>query len=212
VKTSKPGFAKSRCGVISESLTFLVAEVNRYFTARLGPATPDRVVLGNIARLADNDGNSGGNSGDNGVAMLSLVNVEEDRVARNPENFRRLDDRVIYRSPQIHLNLYVLFTAHTPAYATALETLSYIVQCFQYRRTFDPTLNPNLDPRIEKLTVDLVSMNFEQVNHLWSTLGGKYLPSALYKVRMVKLDEPTNYAEGEPIREIELTAFSSNVL
>ena len=142
--------------------------------------------------------------------MLSLVNVEEDRVARNPENFRRLDDRVIYRSPQICLNLYVLFAVHTPAYATALETLSYIIQCFQYQRTFESILNPNLDPRIEKLTVDLVSMNFEQINHLWGTLGGKYLPSALYKVRMLKLEEPTNYAEGEPIREIELTAVSSS--
>ncbi len=191
--------------MISEALTFLVAEVNRYLNARLGPATADRVALGNIAKLADNDGNGGGGGGgNNGVAMLTLVNVEEDRVSRNPENFRRLDDQIVYRNPVIRLNLYGLFSAHTSTYPTALEILSYIVQCFQAQNTFESAANPNLDPRIGTLTVDLFTMNFEQSNHLWSILGGKYLPSVLYKIRLVSIEDTTNIAGGGTIREINL--------
>jgi hypothetical protein len=52
------------------------------------------------------------------------------------------------------------------------------------------------------LSLDLFSLNFEQINHLWSTIGGKYFPSALYKVRLVTIEDQTNYANGEPIREI----------
>jgi hypothetical protein len=52
--------------------------------------------------------------------------------------------------------------------------------------------------------VDLYTMNFEQVNHLWSTLGGKYLPSALYKVRQVTLNENVTTSESSFIKEIQL--------
>lgn len=190
--------------MIADALTFLVGEVNRYLNARLGPAAADRVVLGNVARLADSEGSGSGNAGTSGVAMLTLVNLEEEKAARNPENFRRLDDQVAYRNPPIQLNLYGLFSAHTNTYATALEILSYIIQCFQAQRTFESASNPNLDARIGRLTVDLVSLNFEQLNHLFSTLGGKYLPSVLYKVRLVRIEDATPQSVGEPIREINL--------
>jgi hypothetical protein len=195
--------------VIAEALTFVVGEVNRYLNARLGPVTPDRVVLGNIARLADNDGNAGNNAS-NGVAMLSLVNLEEDKVSRNPENFRRIGDELVYRNPAVRLNLFGLFSAHTTAYSTALEILSLIIQCFQAQRTFEPAVNPHLDPRIEQLTLDLFTLNFEQVNHLWSTLGGKYYPSVLYKIRLVAIEDTTPYAGGELIQEISLNGKTLN--
>lgn len=196
--------------MISEAFTFLTAEVNRYLDARLGPATPQRVVLGNIARLADSEGNSGGSPGNNSVAMLTLVNIEEDKASRNPQNFRRLDATIVYRNPSIQLNLYGLFSAHTNTYSTALEILSYIIQCFQTQRTFESQTDPNLDAQIGKLTVDLFSLNFEQINHLWSTLGGKYYPSVLYKIRLVKIEDTTALAGGGVIREIDLNGRSKS--
>jgi Pvc16 N-terminal domain len=191
--------------VIAETLTFLLSEVNRYLTSRLGPATADRVVLGNIARLADNEGNNNNNAGGSGLAMLTLVNIEEDKVSRTPENFRRDDGRIVYRNPKINLNLYVLFSGYATVYSTALEIVSYIIQCFQYQRTFKPSIYPALDSRIEQLSLDLFTLNFEQINHLWSTIGGKYFPSVLYKVRLITIEDQTNYANGEPIREIVLS-------
>jgi hypothetical protein len=82
--------------------------------------------------------------------------------------------------------------------------LSYILQFFQYQNVFTPISHPALDSRIQKLIVDLYSLNFEQVNHLWSTLGGKYLPSVLYKVRQVTVDEDITTSEGGFIKQIQL--------
>lgn len=190
--------------MISEALAFLIAEANRYLDAQLGNATPERVVLGNIARLGDNEAIGGGSAGNSGVAMLTLVNIEEDKASRNPQHFRRLDDQIIYRNPSIQLSLYGLFSAHTNTYPTALEILNYIVQCFQAQRTFDSQSHPNLDPQIGNLTVDLFSLSFEQLNHLWSILGGKYYPSVLYKVRLVRIEDTTALAGGGVVREIHL--------
>ena len=52
--------------------------------------------------------------------------------------------------------------------------------------------------------VDLFSLNFEQVNHLWSTLGGKYMPSVLYKIRQVTIDENLTVSESGFIKTIQL--------
>jgi hypothetical protein len=36
--------------------------------------------------------------------------------------------------------------------------------------------------------VELYSLSLEQQNQLWGSLGAKYLPSAIYKVRLVVID------------------------
>ena len=60
------------------------------------------------------------------------------------------------------------------------------------------------DPRrteIERLVVELYSLNLEQQNHLWGYLGGKYLPSVVYKVRLVRIQEDAVRGEARPIHQ-----------
>jgi hypothetical protein len=187
--------------MINESLQFLADELNKYLTLKMGPSgDPPRLVTGNISRVFDSDA---GNTLNN-KAILSLVNVEEDRVAKQQENFVRTDITTRYKSPQLYLNLYVLFAINRTTYSDSLTWLSYVLQFFQYQHVFTKITHPALDPRIEKLIVDLYSMGFEQVNHLWSTLGGKYLPSALYKVRQITIDEDITSSESGFIRQIQI--------
>jgi hypothetical protein len=131
-----------------------------------------------------------------------LVNVEEERIPKNPENFQKTSSGVVYKNPKVFLNLYVLFISNKSDYEESLKNLSYIIQFFQSSNVFDGIRNPNLDPRIEKLISDLISMNFEQMNHLWGMLGGKYVPSVLYKVRTIAVDEGLQDGSGEFIKEI----------
>jgi hypothetical protein len=192
--------------MIDRAFKFLEAEVNAYFDARFGPDTEKWVALGNIAKAAENnDGGGGGVGNDNNArAILGLVNIEEDRISKNPENVVRTPGGVFYQNPKIHLNLYALFAVTISNYPVALQTLSIIIQCFQRNRVFDSSTHPSLDPGIERLTLDLFTINFEQVNHLWSTLGGKYLPSVMYKIRVIGLEDTSNRVEGSLIREIQI--------
>lgn len=189
--------------MIDKALLFIEKEVNNYFDARFGPVTPKRVSIGNIAKMND-DGNGGGGGEATGLAVLSLVNIEEDRISKNPENFYRNGGGIMYRNPKVLLNLYALFSVTVNTYSTALQTLGNIIQCFQATHYFESATNPNLDPSLEKISMELCSLNFEQVNHLWSILGGKYLPSALYKVRVVAIEDTEKQVGGDLIREIIL--------
>jgi hypothetical protein len=118
--------------------------------------------------------------------VLSLVNVEEDRSLRNL-NFQHAGPDLTHKNT-VHLNLILLFTAlsrgDTP-YDNALINLHAVIGFFQHQYVFDHTNSPELDAGIERLNIEMMSLTMEQLNQLWSIMGGQYLPSVVYKLRMV---------------------------
>lgn len=189
--------------MIAETLNFLAGELNAYLNLKLvNPTSDPRVKVGNAARALDNS-LTGPDSLDE-KAILTLVNIEEDRTVRRQETVVKTATTAKTKNPPLLLNLYVLLSVNKTDYPDSLILLGHMIQFFQFQTNFTPLTHPALDPRIQKLTVELYTMNFEQVNHLWSTLGGKYLPSALYKVRQLCVDEGAILTESGLIREIRL--------
>ena len=204
--------------MIDNALKFVANEVNKYLI-RKTDSTQDStvvkmVVTGNAARAYDPDGTNGTNPLA-GKAILTLVNIEEDRISKSPENYRREGDKIVYKNPKLYLNLYCLFSVNHSTYDTSLQYLSLIMQFFQYRNVITHANSPSsgsvkLDEKVEKLVFDMISLNFEQVNHLWGTLGGKYLPSVLYKVRLVTIEDDTPDVIGVPISGLGVTEANTN--
>ncbi|MBC8046085.1 MAG: DUF4255 domain-containing protein [Fimbriimonadaceae bacterium] len=194
--------------MIEEALRFIRTELNNYLNNKITPIAESRVELGNVAKLGDAAANDLVNK-----IVVSLINIEEDRISKNPENFVRVDNKTVYKNPKIHLNIYCLFSVNRESYSDALKQLSFIIQFFQHKNVFTHEIAPGLDAGIDKLIFDLYSLNFEQVNHLWGTLGGKYLPSVLYKMRMITIDEGLITAESAFIKEIGIQSEDyTNVL
>lgn len=137
---------------------------------------------------------------------LSLVNVEEERILKSQTaTSQTAEGRVSHRNPEIKLNLYLLFTGNFQSYDTGLKYLSGVVRFFQSKNAFLPENTPDMDPELQKLVLELHNLNFEQQNHLWGSLGAKYLPSVLYSLRLVAIQEGVKSGEGEPIKQIYLT-------
>lgn len=195
--------------IIKEALSFLEKELKGYLSAKLNSGNEDAIKVGNIVKVLDGDGDASSNSA---RALISLVNVEEDRLSKSPDNYRKIDDKILYKNPKIFLNLYLLITAKQADYGEALKVLSYIIQFFQHKNVFDLQNSPLLDPKIERLVLDLHTLNFEQMNHLWGILGGKYVPSVLYKMRVVGIEEEAQDSIGEPIMEIGLNVMGKTQL
>jgi hypothetical protein len=204
--------------MIDNALKFVANEVNKYLI-RKTDSTQDAtivkmIVTGNAAKAYEQDA-SGGQNPLAGKAILTLVNIEEDRVSKSPENFRRDGDKIIYKNPKLYLNLYCLFSVNHSTYDTSLQYLSLTLQFFQYRNVINHANSPSsgsikLDEKIEKLVFDMISMNFEQVNHLWGTLGGKYLPSVLYKVRLVTIEDDTPDSVATSISGVGVSDANTN--
>jgi hypothetical protein len=163
-------------------------------------------VLGNISEIV-NDPN---NNGVDGEVIISLINIEENRISRDPNNFIRKDSGIILKNPAIHLNLTLLFTSvrRTGGYGLSLQDLQNVIGVFQKKFVFDHSHTQNLDPNIEKLILDMDSLTLQQLHEIWSVLGGRYFPSVVYRMRMVTIDYISE-TSGPLIQEIQTNYFNT---
>jgi hypothetical protein len=177
---------------------FLAAELNTYLMARTG----SDFGQAEVGRLVDDAGKWAVKEDHIGLALLSL---EEERAAKGqlPEG-TLLNGRYVTLEPALRLNLYLVAAAHFKQYDVGLRYLSFVLTFFQSRPLFTPERFPAIDPRIERLAVDLFSPGFEQLNQIWAFIGGKQLPSAIYRLRLVALQDLEPAAVGPPILEIEM--------
>jgi hypothetical protein len=53
--------------------------------------------------------------------------------------------------------------------------------------------------------MELYTLTFEQINHLWGSLGGKQMPFVMYKLRLIALTDRTIVREVPLIEEIDTT-------
>jgi len=189
--------------MIENTLLFLRDQINNYLRIRL-EITDDIAVIDNIVTQ----------SGDLNATELciSLINVEEEKIhkVQSPYKIQENGD-VNLVNPEIKLNLYVLFTANFGAsnYGEALRFLSYVIGYFQSHQVFNHKTAPTLHEQIEKLIVELVTLSFEQQNHLWGFIGAKYIPSVLYKVRLIGVADEALLQETSPITNINANLSQS---
>ena len=144
-----------------------------------------------------------------GRILVSLVKISEERTLRNGkyakvnENFK-----TVYKNRPVFTNLHVLFTCNHKDYNLALDKLSEIIEFFQGENVFTHLGGQNggaAEKEKFKLIVELENLSFEQTNFMWSFLGGKQLPSVLYKVRMIPLEAVDKQkGEGKPILEVNI--------
>lgn len=137
---------------------------------------------------------------------LSLVNIEEERVMKSQKCVSvDANGMVSHFNPEINLNLFLLITANFNDYDTGLKFLSGAIRFFQSKSVFTPDNTPGLDPVVKKLIVELHSLSFEQQNHLWGSLGAKFMPSVLYKVRMLSIQEAQKADEQPPVYILDIS-------
>lgn len=183
-------------------MKFLAGELNTYLLTR----TDSDLFNVERCRLVDDNGKSAVKLNQVGA---SVINVEEERTVKSqlPDQVY-IDGRLVRVEPELRLNLYVVFAANFQNYDEALKYISHILTFFQAHHSFTQAEYPNLDSRIEKLMVELQSLTYEQLNQVWAFIGGKQLPSVIYKVRMVVLQDVEQGSIEPPITKISATSRS----
>ena len=206
--------------MIALSLKLLKDELTAYVA---GDIPEEDIILHNIALMESDDSGYFKNK-----IVLTLVNTEEESTLKNGSNVLKSLNSINYVEPPIFLNLYLLVSSiqdqqsqNSPdAYEIALHRLSLVLQFFQSKKSFtvknspftDVTTDINFSQEIKdeiKLNVELYTLTFEQINHLWGSLGGKQVPFAMYKVRLVKIQE-ISVEEAPVIEEIKNNALITN--
>jgi hypothetical protein len=179
--------------MINTALDFLTKEINAFLELKNG-VVGDKVYLTNVAKQ-----NGDWAIPDNALG-ISLINIEEERVFKEQRTaYVNEQGQTEHMNPELKLNLYVLISAHftdndgtTQKYKEGLKQLSHVISLFQSKNVFTNDNSPmlySIDPNITKLIVELYSYTFEQQYNFWTVVGAKYLPSVLYRVRLLRFQE-----------------------
>lgn len=191
-----------------DALTLVLSQLNQYIHHADGNpvGTADPVILGNISQL---DNNTVANDLENKI-VLTLVNLGEESTLKNNQAYSVTPSgNINYHNPPIYLNLYLLFSANYTNYDTALKRQTQVMTFFQGKNVFtlgNSSGSPQTIPATAaiSLTLDLMSLSFEEVNHLWGSLGGKQFPSVVYRGRLVMVLDQRLLDSGGIIEEVDL--------
>ncbi len=171
--------------MIDTAISLLANELNE-FLKRTFDMNEDVVVISNVL---EQDGTVASHV--NNKVVVSLIKIEKDTVPfRKPDQIDLAAERVIQSAVPLYFNLYLMFAACFSGnnYREGLKFISNTINFFQRQPVFDRQNTPDLNENIDKLLLNIENLSIHDLSSLWGMLSGKYLPSIIYKVRMVAFD------------------------
>lgn len=179
--------------MIDTTISLIRDEFVEYLRAN-GYTQPETlVVIENIA-LLDSDTTTNLNNS----IVFSVVNIEEESTLKNAPALKKdASGKARYENPPVYLNIYLLVSccnkniSNNNEYLDTLTKLSHVIRFFQGKNSFTAYDTSKLsvydDITDFKIKPELYTLTFEQINHLWGVLGGKQMPSVMYKLRLVAI-------------------------
>lgn len=196
--------------MIDKALVALKNELTSFLITKGDNAAS--VIVDNIGLSETTDGISLTNN-----IVITLVNIEEESTLKNQSPIRRSPQgTIIYENTPIYINLYVLITCNYfgDSYLLALSRLSLVIQFMQSKSSFSSSNTATgtvADAENEiNFTMELFTLTFEQINHLWGSLGGRQVPFAVYKLRLVMISDHAVVRQAPVIEEVVTNVSSTN--
>jgi hypothetical protein len=165
--------------MIYEVIQTITDGLNIFFKTRLR-TNEDKAVIsalvnqdGSVAMLEENK------------VLITLVNLEREPTPVGPKKDGK---------QRVHINFFVLFSCYfsNANYSEALKFLAFTMNYLNDNSSMDISEGGGLRSTSSsgglKVQIEIESLTVDQNSNLWSTIGAKYMPSALYKIRMIPLD------------------------
>lgn len=167
-------------------LAEMVATLNLYFSLRSkgGPGDLFECTIGDVS-IHDKSAEGGGEELFHDKVMLTLASVEEENALRNNYPIREVGTSFVKEKSAVYINAYLLFAAKYDSYVTSMQAISQVISCFQSNRRISITVNGEEQDAI----INLHNLGFENLNNLWTVMGGRYLPSVIYKARVLMFQQ-----------------------
>jgi hypothetical protein len=189
--------------MIYETLQILKEQLENYFTdIGLGKI----LILENISLWESGSEDAGRLDG---KVVMSLLKLEEEATLKNTPHFKIQNDKTEYKNPPVHLNLYLLISANCETYDKSLRSISKVIEFFQGKKVFTSAntvydrTNVSFDVLDNfKFILELYTPSFEELNNVWGTFGGRQLPSVIYKIQLIQIEQDKKLASSEVITHI----------
>lgn len=122
--------------------------------------------------------------------VISLLNMERETAGGISSGVRRTEEGYARTQPPLLMNMNVMLAAvfDERQYGAALEILSDTLRFLQS--------TPNFQVDGTTYTIEIVNLSVQDLNNVWTLLGGQYYPSVVCKIRRLYIDNDTVAAGG----------------
>ncbi|MCX6318972.1 MAG: DUF4255 domain-containing protein [Bacteroidetes bacterium] len=168
--------------MINDSLQFATAVLDQ-FLKRQFSLDESGVVLN---RVVEQDGSVPASN--QNKLVLSLINIDnETNRPYYTRNETLPDGNYSDISLSERFNLYLLFSANFDDYAEGLKFLNAAILFFQVHTFLDVKTYPQMPAGFSKIEFDIEKLTYHQMHSLWTSMGAKYLPSVIYRMRLITI-------------------------
>lgn len=171
--------------MIDHTIHFLTEYLNKELKLLYG-IDEDKAVMGN---LVDPNGEQAMEV--TNKVVVTLVSMEHVTGSKVQGGHKRISVAgVAQQNEPVRMNLYIMVAANyqSKQYHEALKMLTTVLGIFQTTNNFPRVAFPNMHPTIEKLSLEIVNLSLQEQVGIWNSLGAKYVPSVMYKLRLATVD------------------------
>lgn len=168
--------------MIRSTLELVCAKLDAFFQAS-NPRAEEWVLLSNVV---DHEGRV--HEQTKNKIVVTLAGIQQETIISTHQRAIPIGGgQYGVVSPPLYVNLLVLFVANfgDSNYKDGLGMISSTMGFFQQNPYFTHDNMPDLDPAIDKLTMEMTSLDLTQSNYLMGMMGLKYLPAVLYRIRTI---------------------------
>lgn len=186
--------------MIDRVLDAIAKEINNFLKSKHG-ITDDKLIMSNLVNA---DGSMAVQEVDR--IVMTLAGIDQERSQSNVSTYQpTARGSFVKKRPAVNINLYIIYSAYFTAenYEEGLKFISSVIAFFQSRGgTMSRENTPGLTEIIDKVTMELIPLEFREISNVWSALGAKYLPSVVYRLRTLPIEHVAPSPEIPSINKI----------
>lgn len=169
--------------MITKALEFTCEVLDQFLKNRFA-LDESRVLLNNLMDIQGNIPLANQNK-----LVISLINIEKESA--RPFYIRQeKNTNGSYSDVQLsaRFNLDLLFSANFDDYKESLKFLDAVIYFLQVYPVLNAASFSSIPPGLGKLEFDVEKITYHQMQGLWTSMGAKYQPSVIYKMRMISIN------------------------
>ena len=169
--------------MIDQALTLTVDRLNGHLSGQF--SAPEDIVV--LAPLTDADGKP--TDAVRNKLALFVTNISEDALPRRATGRTGSVGSIKAEAAPLHLDIYAMLAASYDAeiYAEGLKMLSAALMYFQSYPVLNPQNAPGMPDGLHQLSFEISNLRVEEMGQMWGNLGGRYVPSVMFKIRTISL-------------------------
>jgi hypothetical protein len=166
--------------MISKALPFTCDVLDQYLRNRFG-LSESKVIMNNLIESSGSIPQINQNK-----IILSVINVEQETLKAFYGRSKMLaGGNYADVNPSERFNIDLLIGSNFDDYAETLKFLDAVILFFQIHPYLDANAFSNIPSGLTRLEFDIEKINYVQMQGLWTSMGAKYFPSVIYKMRLM---------------------------